>query len=73
MFEVNEPVADLGGALLSIQCLFIFIQFSAKIMPKNKLVPPLWVGTPLGKPGSANVNLYLIPKVPSMRALVEIT
>ena len=42
MFEVNEPVADLGGAPLSIQSLFIFIQFSAKIMPKNKLVPPLW-------------------------------
>ena len=36
---------------------FIFMQFSAKIMPNNRLVPSLpGVGDPLGNPGSATVK-----------------
>ena len=47
---------------LSVRFYFIFMQFPAKIMPNNRLVPPR-VGAPcLANPGSATANWYRFTK-----------
>ena len=54
-------MADQGGASrappLSPIIFPIFMHFSAKIIPNNRLVPPHVVDTPLGNPESATGSL----------------
>ena len=51
-------MTDLGckGCAPSPIFFFIFIQFSAKIMSNNSLMPPSKIGAP---PGSATVNVHI--------------
>ena len=59
-----NTLTDLGGegcvAPSQSNFFFIFMQFSAKIMPKNRLVtPPLGLAHPLENPGSTTGMMIL--------------
>ena len=76
-----SPLADPGGASEKRQPLgpisVIFMQFSARILPNNRLAPPpprlrnqtigwysLWSWRPrLGNPGSASGHVILVSKL----------
>ena len=59
IFLLQEIIALADLAPLPPYKVFIFMQFFAKIMPNNKLAPPLGLDPPLGNPGSST-EFYIV-------------